>query len=67
MTGLIGLCRDAAEEVFESEPSDGQHANGAEFSGKNTDGMAMLATLDSAQSRHQVPVVKAFERLSLLE
>jgi elongator complex protein 1 len=64
MTGLIGLCREVAEEVSEAS-HDGGEPTGAAFSEQVSGGMAVMT--DSAQKPKQAAEVKAFERLSLLE
>jgi elongator complex protein 1 len=63
MTGLISLCREAAEEVAD-RPRGAEQADGAE----NTGGVAVKAeVMESAQKPQQKPDIKAFERLALLE
>jgi elongator complex protein 1 len=68
MTGVVGLCSEVIGEVFETELDGGEQTNSAVLSEKKTEGMAVLVdAMEVAQKPRQAPMLKAFERLSLLE
>jgi elongator complex protein 1 len=69
MTEMVDLCNQVVLEAFESKPKDAPHeANITKEVETPTEANGILYNaMDSAREPISVPIVKKFERLSLLE